>query len=50
MYINLILSQTPTQNQLSQIFNEFGFKTCAFLQEYDWENLDNDDNFFKNNR
>lgn len=44
MYINLILSQTPTQHQLRQIFHQFGFRTCAFLQEYDWENLENDDN------
>lgn len=42
MNIDLILSKAPSQNQLSQIFKNFGFKTCVFLQENDWESLEND--------
>ncbi|MDO4441980.1 MAG: hypothetical protein Q4B81_07335 [Moraxella sp.] len=42
MNIDLILSKIPSQNQLSQIFKNFGFKTCVFLQENDWESLEND--------
>lgn len=41
MHINLILSKKPNQNQLSQIFKDFGFETCAFLQENNWEILEN---------
>lgn len=43
MYIDLILSKTPSQKELGQIFKEFGFKTCTFLQNSHWEILENDD-------
>lgn len=43
MNIDLILSKIPSQNQLSQIFKNFGFETCVFLQNSNWEILENDD-------
>lgn len=41
MQIPLILSKLPTQNQLSQIFKNFGFENCAFIQENNREGLKN---------
>lgn len=43
MNIDLILSKIPNQKQLNHIFKEFGFKACVFLQENNWEILENDD-------
>lgn len=41
MQIPLILSKMPIENQLSQVFKDFGFEACVFVRENDWSSVKN---------